>query len=114
MHRRHAGPRAISEPRPFCRLLQDLGAPLQCGALPRVETTPAARSRATARRLLAGGRSGLELGPSVLQHLGRQVAHAVGQTALALGAREASLQRFDDPRRPVGDDETRKIPVVNS
>jgi hypothetical protein len=29
----------------------------------------------------------------------------MGQTALPLRAREAGLQRFDDPRRPVGDDE---------
>ena len=61
----------------------------------------------TARRLVGGLDAGLELGPLFLWDLGREVAHAVRQTALAGRAREAGLDRFDDPGRPVGDDQER-------
>jgi hypothetical protein len=52
------------------------------------------------RRLVGGGDARLELGPEVFRHLGRQVAHPVRQTALALGAREAGLDRLNDAGAP--------------
>ena len=57
--------------------------------------------------LISGRGPGLELGPEVLGHLGRQIAHAVGQAALTLRSREAGLDRLDDPRGPVGDEQQR-------
>ena len=60
-----------------------------------------------ARRLVGGLDAGLELGPLVLGHLGGEVAHAVRQAALAGRAREAGLDRLDDARRAVGDDQQR-------
>jgi len=55
------------------------------------------------------GRGGpyLEIRPKVFGHLGRQVPHAVGQTALAGRAREAALDRLDDARCPVRDHQQR-------
>ena len=55
------------------------------------------------RRLVGGLDTGLELGPDLLRHLGRQVAHPMRQATLAGRAREAGLQRLDDPRRAIGD-----------
>jgi hypothetical protein len=59
----------------------------------------------TRRRLLAGGRSSLELGPSVLWHLGRQVAHALapggsdaqGSTVTASGSTLTGARRAMEP-----------------
>ena len=45
----------------------------------------------------------LNSGPDVVRHLGHQVAHAVREAALPGRAREAGLDRLDDPRRAVGD-----------
>ena len=59
------------------------------------------------RRLIAGGDARLELRPQVGRDLGREVAHAVRQAALARRARKAFLDRPDDPRRTVGDDQQR-------
>ena len=59
------------------------------------------------RRLIAGGDARLELRPQIGRDLDGEVAHAVGQAALARRARKAFLDRPDDPRRSVADDEQR-------
>ena len=53
--------------------------------------------------LVGGGDARLELRPEVVWHLGRQVAHAMGEAALMRRAREAGLDRLDDARRTVRD-----------
>ncbi len=60
-----------------------------------------------AGRLIGGRRSNLELGPPVLRLLGRQVPHAVRQAALARRSWKAGLDRLENPRGPVGDDQQR-------
>src|SRR6476620_8423341 len=57
--------------------------------------------------LVAGARTRLELRPQVSRDLDRKVAHPMRETALPRGAREALLDRPDDPWSPVRDDEQR-------
>src|SRR5215217_1019323 len=70
---------------------------------------PLSRSRAMARDggLVTGARTRLELRPQVSRDLDGKVAHAMRETALPRGAREALLDRPDDPWSPVRDDEQR-------
>jgi len=57
--------------------------------------------------LIAGGGAGLELGPDVFRQFACQIAHLVRQTALPQCAREALLDRPDDPGRTVADHQQR-------
>src|SRR5829696_1585287 len=57
--------------------------------------------------LVTGARTRLELRPQVSRDLDGKVAHAMRETALPRGAREALLDRPDDPWSPVRDDEQR-------
>ena len=57
------------------------------------------------QRLVAGGDARLELRPQIGRDLDGEVAHAMGQAALARRARKAFLDRPNDSRRAVGDDE---------
>src|SRR5215217_6041586 len=70
---------------------------------------PLSRSRAMARDggLVTGARTRLELRPQVSRDLDGKVAHPMRETALPRGAREALLDRPDDPWSPVRDDEQR-------
>ena len=58
-----------------------------------------------ARRLVGGLGPGLEVRPEVLGDLGGQIAHAMGQAALAGRARKTGLDRLDDARRAVRGDQ---------
>ena len=63
-------------------------------------------ARDRSRRLLvAGSDARLELRPQIGRDLDGEVAHAVGQAALARRARKAFLDRPNDSRRAIGDDE---------
>jgi hypothetical protein len=76
----------------------------------RVVGADAARQLAgdrSRRRLVAGGDARLELRPQIGRDLDGEVAHAMGQTALAPRARKAFLDRPNDPRRAVGHDKQR-------
>ena len=66
-----------------------------------------ARARWLARGLVAGARTRLELRPQVSRDLDGKVAHPVCETALSRRTREALLDRPDDPRSAVRDDEQR-------
>src|SRR5215203_7226805 len=57
--------------------------------------------------LVTGARTRLELRPQVSRDLDGKVAHAMRETALPRGAREALLDRPNDPWSPVRDDEQR-------
>src|SRR4051794_5646102 len=57
--------------------------------------------------LVTGARTRLELRPQVRRDLDGKVAHPMRETALPRGAREALLDRPDDPWSPVRDDEQR-------
>jgi hypothetical protein len=59
------------------------------------------------RRLIAGGHPRLELRLWIGRDLGCEIAHPVRQAALARRSRKAFLDRPDDPRRAVADQEQR-------
>jgi hypothetical protein len=54
------------------------------------------------QRLVAGGDARLELRPQIGRDLDGEIAHAMGQAALARRAWKAFLDRSYDPRRAVG------------
>jgi hypothetical protein len=55
--------------------------------------------------LVAGNGARLELRPLILRHLALQIAQLVGEAALPRRAREAFLDRADQVRRAVGNDQ---------
>src|SRR5262249_37174357 len=69
---------------------------------------PATCGRAPRGGLVAGNGARLELRPLIPGHLALQVAQLVGETALTRRAREAFLDRADQSRGAVGDDQQRK------